>query len=64
MGNSCKKFNFSAVADLLQLFLDDNMDVHVEGQLPAKLSVFSAKNVIFNEDIDFTLCLTLGFIIC
>ena len=64
MGDSCKKFNFSAVADLLQLFLDDNIGVQIEGELPAKLSVFSAKNVVFEHDIDFTKCMTLGFLIC
>ena len=31
MGDSCKKFNFSAVADLLQVFLDDNKGVRITG---------------------------------
>ena len=54
MGDSCKKFDFSGVADLLQLFLDDNIGVIVEGALPSKLSVFSAKNLKFNYNLDFS----------
>ena len=48
----------------MQVYIDNNIGVVIDGKMPPKLQTFSAKGVEFDcEDIDFSDCHDLTFLI-